>query len=331
MTIHRNHGTNAGPVGMLREWGTRGVSLAALIYMAMLAVYAVFDPDALDVSSVMNLANNSAPLALAAAGQTVVILSRGFDLSLAGTIAVANVLVATYPLPGPGGAVASFLLCAVVGAAVGLVNGYLVAYRRIQPIAATLATMIVTQGIALLIMPVPGGSVADFISMTMTDTLFGMPITAMVVCVFAALWLFLKHTDVGVWIYATGADEVAATLSGVPTRRARCLAFVVAGVCYGASGFLLSAQTATGDPNSGIPFLLLSFAAVALGGTSLTGGQGGVIGSMIGAGVLLLMQKMLLAMGISSFYTGLCQGLLLIAAILCERGLTQARHSGAEA
>ena len=156
-------------------------------------------------------------------------------------------------------------------------------------------------------------------------------VAAPAVAVLAVLCLLSRRTDLGVSLYAIGADEVAAGLSGIPVRRARCAGFVIAGVFYGAAGFMLSAQTSTGDPNAGLPFLLLSFAAVALGGTSLGGGQGGAIGSMIGAGVLLLMQKMLFAVGVSSFYTGLFQGVLLIVAILVERGLSRLRQAGRNA
>ncbi|TKI05243.1 ABC transporter permease [Martelella alba] len=202
----------------------------------------------------------------------------------------------------------------------GLLNGYLVAYRGIQSIAATLGTMIIGQGIALLLLPVPGGSVAGFVSDTLTDTLWHtLPVSALFLGGFALVWWFVKHTDTGTAIYAIGADETAAGLSGIPVKWTRCKAFILAGCFYGAAGFMLSAQTATGDPNAGQPFLLLSFAAVALGGTSLAGGSGGALGSMVGAAVLLLMQKMLFALGVSSFYIGFFQGVLLIVSIAASR------------
>lgn len=317
--------------GALNVWIRRGPVLAALLYILMFALYAVFDHSALSTYAFGTLLSNAAPLALAAAGQTVVVLTRGFDLSLVGTISVANVLVATFAFAGPWGAAASLLMCVLAGAGIGAINGYLVAYRGIQAIAATLGTMIVFQGIALLVMPVPGGNVSDFISEGMTGQVLGFPVAALVLIAFAVLWMLLKRTDLGIAFYAVGADEVSAGLSGISVKGTRFAALVVAGMLYGAAGFMLSAQTATGDPNAGQPFLLLCFAAVALGGTSLGGGQGGLIGSMIGAGVLLLMQKMLFAVGVSSFYTGLFQGALLILAILCERVINRRHHQGASA
>jgi len=318
-------------VGALNAWIRQGPVLAALLYVLMFALYAFFDHSALSTYAFGTLLSNAAPLALAAAGQTVVVLTRGFDLSLVGTISVANVLVATFPFAGPWGGAASLLMCVAAGAGIGAINGYLVAYRGIQAIAATLGTMIVFQGIALLIMPVPGGNVSDFISDGMTGQVLGFPVAALVLIAFAVVWMLLKRTDLGVAFYGVGADEVAAGLSGISVKRTRFAALVTAGMFYGAAGFMLSAQTATGDPNAGQPFLLLCFAAVALGGTSLSGGQGGLIGSMIGAGVLLLMQKMLFAVGVSSFYTGLFQGALLILAILCERVINRHHRQGASA
>ena len=98
---------------------------------------------------------------------------------------------------------------------------------------------------------------------------------------------------------------------------------------YGVAGFMLSAQTATGNPNAGAPFLMLVFAAVALGGTSLSGGRGGLVGSIIGAGSLMLLQKVLFSGGVSSFYTGIFQGFVLIAAILFGRAVPRLVGIGA--
>lgn len=301
-----------------------GAVLAVIVYLLMYFLYGWSEPDAFSAYSVTNLMNNAAPLALAAAGQTLVVLSKGFDLSLVGVISIANVLTAVFPFEGPLGACLSLVMCIGVGALIGLINGYLVACHGIQSIAATLGTMIVSQGIALLLLPVPGGSVSEFISDTLTDSLWQvLPISGLFLTVFALIWLVIKRTDTGTAIYAIGADETAAALSGIPVRWTRCKAFIWAGCFYGAAGFMLSAQTSTGDPNSGQPFLLLSFAAVALGGTSLSGGRGGAFGSMVGAAVLLLMQKMLFALGVSSFYIGFFQGVLLIVSIICSRLLNK--------
>ncbi len=313
-----------------RSLNLTGLQLIALqpaaficcFYIVLYSVYALSDPGALSMYRFSGLVNNAAPLALAAAGQTIVVLTRGFDLSVVGTISIANVVMAVVSLEGPGGALASAVICVAIGGGVGAVSGYLVAFRGLQSIAATLGVMIVCQGIALLILSAPGGLVAEWVSYEMTGSAFGVfPIALCPIILVAVVWLLLRKTDLGAALYALGADENAAGLSGVGVRRTRWLSYVLAGLCYGLAGFMLSAQTATGDPNAGMPFLLLSFAAVALGGTSLAGGRGGIIGSIMGAATLMLMQKVLFSIGVSSFYIGLFQGVLLIVAILLSRFL----------
>lgn len=308
-----------------------GAAIVLLLYIVLYALYAMWEPRALSIYTFTNLVNNAAPLAIAAAGETLVVLSRGFDLSASGVVSLTNVFMAVWPLEGPGGAVLSLLGCCAIGAVVGTVNGWLVAVLRLQTIAATLGTMIICQGLALVILDAPGGMVADWVANELTGTVFGViPVAGLIVAAVAVLWLALLRTNTGIGIYAVGADEQAAMLSGVSVRRVRFAAFVGAGMLYGVAGFMLSAQTATGNPNAGAPFLMLVFAAVALGGTSLSGGRGGLIGSIIGAGCLMLLQKVLFSGGVSSFYTGIFQGFVLILAILFGRFMPRLLSAGAK-
>ncbi|KAB2692760.1 ABC transporter permease [Ochrobactrum sp. Kaboul] len=294
-----------------------GAGLICLLYIVLYVVYVMQQPRALNVGAVVNLVNNTVPLAIAAAGQALVVIARGFDLSLAGVISVTNVVMAVYPIEGPGGAFLSLLICLAIGGAVGAVNGWLVAYLKIQSIAATLATMIVCKGIALVILDAPGGSVAEWVSYELTDQIFGFfPVSGLILLAVVAFWLLARRTDFGVAVYAIGADETAAGLSGINVNRVRFLAFVNAGVLFGLAGYMLSAQTATGSPTAGDPLLMLSFAAVALGGTSLSGGKGGLFASVMGAATLILLQKVLFSSGVSSFYTGIFQGAVLVLAVV---------------
>lgn len=294
-----------------------GAGLIVVVYIALYTIYAMQQPKALTSYSISALLNNTAPLALASAGQAIIVISRGFDLSVAGVISICNVVLATFPMEGPEGAAVSVLICLLIGATVGAVNGYLIAFLRLQSIAATLATMIVCQGVALVILKAPGGWVAEWISYEMTGRLWGaVPVSGLVLVTVLMTWLFLKRSPFGPSLYAIGADETSAALSGIKTVKVRFFAHIFAGCAYGLAGFMLSAQTATGNPNSGTPILMLTFAAVALGGTSLSGGRGGVFATMIGAATLTLLQKVLFSAGISSFYTGMFQGVVLILAVV---------------
>jgi ribose transport system permease protein len=291
--------------------------LIIILYVLMASVYGYAQPSALSLYSIESLFNNSLPLMLAAAGATFVILQGGFDLSVAGVISLANVVVAVVPLEGASGAAINFGMVIAIGLAVGAINGIAVAYLRIQSIAATLATMIICNGIALLILKAPGGYVSDFMAYELTSSFFGIvPVAVVILMAIVLLWSVFRRTNTGRSLFAVGQDEHAAALSGINVARIRFLSFCWAGMFYGAAGYMLAAQTSTGSPNAGTPFLLLTFAAVSLGGTSFAGGRGGITASLFSAATLVIMQKVLFAVGVSSFYTGVIQGAIMIAAVL---------------
>ena len=310
-------------MNMLRpeHWYRRLFGDGTSVIIALLAVlFAIFvwtQNDALTQSVLTDIFNNSLPLALAAAGGTLVVLTRGFDLSVAGVVSLTNVLVAVYAGDGPLGALGGLAIAVVVGGLVGAVNGVLIAYLNLQSIALTLSSMIVCSGAALLILDAPGGNVSDFMVYGLTDQLAGViPVALAIAIAVYLIWVVLLRTNWGVGLYAIGADETAAVLAGVPAARTKVIAYVLAGVCYGLAGFMLTALTATGTPNVGDPYLLLVFAAIALGGTSFSGGRGGIAGSMLGALTLTLLQKVLFSTGVSSFYTGIFQGAVMIIAVV---------------
>ncbi len=294
-----------------------GAFVIVIILAVLFVIFASTQSDALSLFVIEQVLNNSLPLALAAAGGTLVVLTGGFDLSVAGVVSLTNVLVAVYAGNGPIGALEGLAIAMACGALVGAINGVLVSYFNLQSIALTLSTMIACTGVALLVLDAPGGNVSTFISDTLIGDIWGtVPIALLIALVVYAIWFVLRRTNWGIGLYAVGADETAAMLAGVPVRRVKVIAFVLAGVCYGLAGFMLTALTATGTPNIGEPYLLLAFAAIALGGTSFSGGRGGVAGSMLGALTLTLLQKVLFSTGVSSFYTGIFQGVIMIAAVL---------------
>jgi ribose transport system permease protein len=293
-----------------------GTSIAAVVYLALFAIFAVRQEQALTVAGMTDLFNNALPLALAAAGGTLVVLTRGFDLSVAGVVSLCNVLMVTAIGDGSWAPLLGLAIVVAVGLGVGVVNGFLVAYLGLQSVTATLATMIMCSGVALLILDFPGGFVPDFIANGLTDAVGGVvPVAALIAAAAIVLWAAILRTDWGVALYAVGADETAAALAGISTRRVRLFAYSLAGVFYGLAGYMLTALTATGDPNAGNTYLILAYAAIALGGVSFGGGRGGLVGAMIGAATLSLLQKVLFSVGVLSFYTGIVQGLVMILAV----------------
>ena len=289
-----------------------------LIYVVMFIVYAsVQGRFAVTPYGLSVLLNNSISLAIGASAITFVILTGGFDLSLAGIVALTNSVLAVVGFRGVGGAIEALIVVLAIGCMVGAVNGYFVAYAKLQSIAATLGTMIMTSGIALLLLNAPGGQISDTIAYGLTGMIGPVPVAAIILLIYTAiLWCVLSYSKFGVSVFSIGQDRIAARGSGINVERTEFCAYVVSGVLAGFCGYIVSAQTGTGDPRFDASFLLLAFAAVAIGGTSFRGGRGTVLGSVVGAGLLELIQKTLFAIGVSSFFTGMFEGGLMILAVL---------------
>jgi ribose transport system permease protein len=291
--------------------------VAVLLFALMYGIYAERTSAATTVFGITNLLNDAIVLAIAAAGVTLVVLTGEFDLSGVGVIAITNCVVATTRISGDYGWLSSLAVVLAIGAGVGLINGLLVAGLGLQSLAVTIGTMIGCEGAALLILSAPGGEVADAIANGLTGNLFSVvPVAAVILAGLCAVWLVFKRTRLGIAVFAIGADASAARLSGVNERRTRLAAFLIAGLCYAAAGYMLSAQTGTGDPRANDSLLLFMYASVAIGGTSLTGGRGGVVGTIVGAGILTVMQKMLFALGVAEFCTEVANGVIMIVALL---------------
>lgn len=303
-------------IGFRRFIPSGGAAIAVLLYAAMYAIYASHAPSALTLFGISNLLDNTVVLAVAAAGLTLVILAGEFDLSGIAVIAIANVVVASTSGADAVGWLGSLGIVLAIGAAFGLLNGVLVAMLGLQSLAATIGTMIAGEGIALVILNAPGGEVADAIVYGLTgDIADTVPVAGVIIAALLALWFLFARTRTGIALYAVGTDENAARLSGLNAPRAKLIAFVLAGTAYAFAGYMLSAETSSGDPRASDSLLLLMYAAVAIGGTSLMGGRGGVFGSVVGAGILTVMQKMLFALGAATFYTNVFSGLIMLFAI----------------
>ena len=264
------------------------------------------------------IASGGAALALAAVGQTFVVLTGGFDLSAGAVVSLVNVVLGAGMGTGAGSQILFGLVALGIGGAVGTVNGLLVAYLRMQPIVVTLATMFIVQGITLLVADKPGGAIApEFVAALTGDAVPDLlPAPVVVVAAAALVWWLARNTRFGVALYAVGSDEDGAFASGVATRWAKLRAYVMAGLFYGAAGAFVSAQTGSADPLVGRAMLLEIFAAVALGGTVLGGGRGGAIGSIIGAYTLMIAVNILLVLNVPAFYSSVAEGALLILAVL---------------
>lgn len=317
----------------IRNLARGPATVCIVLYMVTFIIYAAVQGRfALTPFGITVLLNNSISLALASAALTFVVLTGGFDLSVAGTVALSNSILASLALNGVVGAVGDLFLVCAIGAIVGALNGIFVAYFKLQSIAVTLGTMLMTSGVALLVLHAPGGQVASAITDPLTGRIGPVPVAAIILAVVGAmLWFVLTYTRFGIGIFAIGQDRTAARACGIAVELTEWGAYVASGIVAGLSGYMVSAETGTGDPRYNASFLLLAFAAVAIGGTSFRGGRGSVIGSIVGAGLLAVIQKMLFAFGVSSFLTGIFEGGLMIAAVLVGSvSLRLSAHRSAE-
>jgi ribose transport system permease protein len=300
----------------------RGSLVAFAVLLAVILALVLVNPVPLGYFDVSTISASGTTLALAAIGETVVIIAGGLDLSAGAVVSLVNVVLVTQ-LGAADLSPGLYTLCAIVialglGAGIGAVNGFLVGYMRLQSIVVTLATMFVAQGAALLILRYPGGEVSYEFSMILVGDVVPEILPAPVVVIGAALlaWLFLKHTRLGVAIYAVGSDASAAAANRVNVAATRFWSFTIAGAFFGWAGLFVTANTGSGDPLIGAAMLLKVFAAVVLGGTMIGGGKGGAVGTVFGALTLTIIVNIFLVLGVRTYYVPIAEGIILLLAVL---------------
>lgn len=289
-------------------------------YLGLLALLLIWSSMAPEVFSVENLNLQSIAvltLALAATGQTIVILLGGIDLSIAGVISLTSALLATRGIGESTGDLLLWIVIVIgIGCLAGLVNGLIIALLRLPPIVVTLATWSILNGLALWVLPTDGGEAPTDLITLANEQWLGLAVPVWGVLALALFAIWFRRTRLGVSMRALGSDRTAAFLSGVPLLRTTFLAYMLAGLFGALAGIYFTGQTATGSPGAGDPFVLTSVAAVVIGGTHLAGGRGGPGGSLIGAYILTAIPSVVFVLEISSFWTPLLIGLLLILSVL---------------
>ncbi len=289
--------------------------LSFMVLAILLAVNAAVDSHFFTGFSLLTFFTDAIPLVLVAIGQFAVILTGGIDLSVGSTVSIANTFVAMYMVQKLGSMVEVSLLMILLGIVAGMVNGIVIHYGRIQPILVTLATMSIYEGVALLILPSPGGSVPTSLTSALTGALMDIPIAVIIMAFLVVLWFWARRTRFVLHLVSIGSDESAARMNGVRVGVIKIAAYGLSGFFAALSGLYLAAQTTSGDPNIGAPLTLLSIAAVVIGGVRLSGGRGSLLGVMAGALILSILGSIMYFAGVSSYYQDLFQGLILLVAV----------------
>lgn len=291
--------------------------MPALIVLVLFAVYLTRSHGFGSIQA-LGITNAALPLALAAVGETFVILTNGIDLSIGSVITLSNVTCAVIAghRDHPGIAI---LVALLVGVAAGVVNGLVVSFAGIAPLIATLATSSIYLGFALIVLPSPGGSVPGWLSKWSAGTVDSFPVAAAwLFLILVAGWLVLNRLPFGIRLQALGGNEGASRSAGIAVTRTRVAAYAASGLCGAVAGIVLAGLTQSGDPTIGDVYLLNAIAAVVVGGTSLAGGVGTIVGSVLGATGLALVSAVLLVSGLSTDYQYIVTGLIVIGALLAH-------------
>jgi ribose/xylose/arabinose/galactoside ABC-type transport system permease subunit len=299
----------------------RGVLAWSALFVGVAVAY-ILDPRLVTAEQLMVIARQAAPLGVLAVGQTVVILLRGFDLSMGAMVALVTVLAANL-FGGHGDVAAVVGLCLMSGLAVGGMNGLGVVFGRVSPLIMTLGMAFVLSGAALIFTGgAPTGRVPEPIRALSAGSFLGVSFAVWTwLTVAVATIVILNRTRFGRYVYSVGANPLASRLSGVPTRQVEFGAYLFAGLCAAVGGLLLAGFVGSGSLGAGQDLLLQSIAAVVIGGTTFEGGKGGVSGSVAGALFLTLVSAILTGLGVAKFGNLVIQGAVLVgaAALFRER------------
>ena len=327
-----------GSIG-LRLQQQAGILGALTLFVLLYLFYQANHPRGFTGQVLIQNANEAFALALVAMAQTVPVLMSGLDLSVGAVMTLVGCIASHLVNGSPSEIAWGIAACIAAGSACGFVNGCVVVYGRIQPIIATLATSAIYMGLALILRPTPGGKVHEDLSWAVTNDVREFAATfalfengeapwlqpfawipvplILLALIILVVWLPFTRSVTGRTVYAIGSSEGAAYMSGLPIHRAKLAAFTLAGLLAGLGGLFLALQTSSG--NADIPqaaaYTLNSIASVVIGGTSLLGGTGSAIGSMIGAMVLRTISFNFRIFDVAPLLQPLFEGFVLLAAV----------------
>ena len=298
----------------------------AVLLAVLLVITKLIQPD-FGVSGLDSLARAALPYALATLGMAVVVIAGGIDLSLAAMMAVTSVTAATLMQGSTdGGAALVVLAVLALGATLGAINGTLIVTTRVPDIVVTLAMLYVWQGTALLILNAPGGSAAPwlralivggvtlpFVPAALTEWLPKGVVFLLVTL--AVIWLPIRRSKLGLMFYAIGSDPLAAFRSGIAVGPTKIAAYATAGLFAAFGGLAVTMSTGIGEPIPG-PYLLTSVAAVVLGGVTLGGGRGGLIGPILAVFILRLVRMDLTLLNVDPNITTIIEGAIMVVVVM---------------
>jgi len=296
------------PVQMRRNVGVRGLFL---VILAFIVAYGILFPGLFSVFGFAKFTQSWFPLALVTMAQALLMLAGGISLAIGPLVSLGAVIAATtmtQSLGVAGGAAA----VALAGLLIGAATGFIVVKLRLPAIVVTLAGSFVIAGVALLILPRPGGAMPPWISNLLAG---GTPAAFGLLVLIVLGWKLYLATPLGISLYAAGENPVGAYRSGVPVDKALIAAYAISGLLCTGAGLFVAAQTGSGDPVIGQSFTLNSIAAAVLGGVGFLGGQGTMRGALAGSLLLSLMISVMFFLGFTPVAQYVAQGLIIVGAV----------------
>ncbi len=275
-------------------------------------------------SNILNILRQTSINSIIAAGMTFVIITGGIDLSVGSTLALSGAVAAFLISTGTPPAFA-LIAALLVGASIGFLNGIAITKGKLQPFIVTLATMTVFRGATMVFTdgkPISAGyeKGAEFLSTLGNGYVMGIPIPIIImIVVFLIGYYVLTQTTFGRYVYSLGGNEEATKLSGVNTDRMKVIVYSISGFLAALAGIIITARLSSAQPTAGSGYELDAIAAVVLGGTSLAGGVGSILGTVTGALIIGVLNNALNLMNVSSYYQLLAKGVVILIAVLLDR------------
>jgi ribose transport system permease protein len=302
----------------VRRWIQNNASLfgVTVLIVAVCVVGGLMTDRFFSFGNIVNVYEQSTDLALVSIGQTLTILTGGIDLSVGSLISLTSCLTSGLINGDPGRVISVAAAVLALGTLVGVLNAGLVISLRVHPLIVTLGMGAILQGVTLFYAMGPVGKVPRDFTFLAYGRIAGLPLGATIAVVFCVLVaMFLRYLPLGRQIYAVGDDDNAARLAGLPRTRVLIFVYGCSGFCCAAAGLYLVARFGVGQPYTGVNYTLASITPVILGGTALSGGRGGVIGTLLGAYLISLVNNLLNFMDVSKHYQLVAQALIIILAV----------------
>ncbi|EOX1482122.1 TPA: ribose ABC transporter permease [Vibrio cholerae] len=304
-----------------KEWLIEQKSLIALLFLVV--VISFLNPNFFTVDNLLNILRQTSVNAIIAVGMTLVILTAGIDLSVGSVLALCGAFAATLvAMEVP--VLVAVPTALLAGAALGAISGIIIAKGKVQAFIATLVTMTLLRGVTMVYTdgrPISTGftDTADTFAWFGTGYALGIPVPVwLMVVVFAGAWYLLNHTRFGRYVYAVGGNESATRLSGINVDRVKIGVYAICGLLAALAGIIVTSRLSSAQPTAGMGYELDAIAAVVLGGTSLMGGKGRIMGTLIGALIIGFLNNALNLLDVSSYYQMIAKAVVILLAVLVD-------------